>query len=206
MPLSSMWGIWITPKASWNPIRRLPRTEPTKDRGHEAFIQFISVLTLDDEEAVPLAPASSVGVKAGVDIGVVLFLSSPVGPTLEPVPSMPLNPGSNPFGMILGATAPVTEIPLPADSEPVAVVVYVVPPDVIVISWFPNSNGVGSVMVLIPTTRSAAVSRLTGVAESIIPLPPGVSVVPAMANPEAAAAIFWPAIIKIVVGAGNGTV
>lgn len=57
-------------------------------------------------------------------------------------------------------------------------------------------------MVLLPTTKSAAVPRLTGVAESTIPLPPGVSVVPATANPEAAAAKLWPAIVTIEVGGG----
>lgn len=108
------------------------------------------MLTLDDEEAVPLAPASSVGVEAGVDIGVVLFLSGLVSPTLEPLLSMPLNPGSNLFGVILGATTPVTEIPPPADPEAVAAVVYLAPPDVIIISWFPNRKGVGSVTVLLP--------------------------------------------------------
>lgn len=194
-----------TQKPSQNPIRRLPTTEPTKDRGHEAFILPISLFA--DEEAVPLVPASSVGVEVGVDIGMVVFPSAgPVGPTLEPVLSMPLDPGSNPFGVLLGATAPVTDTPPPADSEPVVVVVYGVPLDVIIILWLPNSGDVGSIMVLVPMTRSAAVPRLTGVPESIIPLPPGVSVTPAMANPEAAATKLWPAIVKLEVGAGNGTV
>jgi len=86
------------------------------------------------EEAALLAPATSAGVEAGVDMGVAVFPSvDPVDPTLEPVPSMPLGPGSNTFGLLLEATTPVTEIPLPADSEPVVGVVYLVPPDVMIL-------------------------------------------------------------------------
>ncbi len=67
-------------------------------------------------------------------MGVAVFPSvDPVGPTPEPVPSMPLGPGSNAFGLLLEATTPVTKIPLPTDSEPVVGVVYVVSPDVIIL-------------------------------------------------------------------------
>lgn len=87
-----------------------------------------------EEEAALLAPATSAGVEAGVDMGVAVFPSvDPVGPTPEPVPSMPLGPGSNAFGLLLEATTPVTKIPLPTDSEPVVGVVYVVSPDVIIL-------------------------------------------------------------------------
>lgn len=61
-------------------------------------------------------------------------------------------------------------------------------------------------MVLVPITRSAAVPRLTGVSESTIALPPGVSVMPPIANPEAVAVKGWPAIVKMEVRAGDGTV
>ncbi len=61
-------------------------------------------------------------------------------------------------------------------------------------------------MVLVPITRSAAVPRLTGVSESTIALPPGVSVMPPIANPEAAAVKIWPAFVKMEVRAGDGTV
>ena len=83
-------------------MRRLPKTGPTKDRGHDAFVLPVSLLAFADEEAVPLVPACSVGVRAGVDIGMVVFPSAgPVGPMLEPVP---LTPGSNAFIVLLEAT------------------------------------------------------------------------------------------------------